>query len=103
MPIRQEIAMPYPASLQAEAEAQRLGLPVDEAMFFQTVNTQILCAIIDGKLDLRALASEELANRGFDRSGQWVGFQKAAEVHGLMDVEREQHSPVATKGQEQSL
>ncbi|RDS85879.1 hypothetical protein [Dyella psychrodurans] len=79
--------MPYPAQLQAAREAKRLDLPVDDVMFFGSVNTKVLLAIAEGRIDVRALAREEVANRGLDRTGRWVGFRQAADDHGLMEVE----------------
>lgn len=48
---------------------------------FQTVHHKVLGAIASGHLDPKRLASEELANRGHDHAGKWVGFNKAAELH----------------------
>jgi len=54
---------------------------VDELGFIQLALTEVLAAVARGELDLNKLAREELAARGLDQNGQWVGFQKAAEIH----------------------
>ena len=37
--------------------------------------------VANGELDLNNLARKELANRGLDKQGQWVGFDKANQIH----------------------
>jgi len=54
---------------------------VDELGFIQIALTEVLAAVSRGELDLNKLAREELAARGLDQHGRWVGFQKAAEIH----------------------
>ena len=39
-------------------------------------DTDILIAVANGKLDLNKLALLELKNRGLDKNGNWVGFNK---------------------------
>lgn len=39
-------------------------------------DTDILIAVANGKLDLNKLAMLELKNRGLDKNGNWVGFNK---------------------------
>ena len=56
---------------------------VDELGFIQLADAQILAAVARGELDLNRLAREELAARGLDQQGRWVGFEKAAEIHRL--------------------
>ena len=36
-----------------------------------------------GEIDLNRIAREELASRGLGLRGEWVGFQKAREIHGI--------------------
>lgn len=61
--------------------AKILGLKLDDALLFQGVATSILAAVSRGELDLNLLAREELANRGLDKHGEWVGFEAAARIH----------------------
>jgi len=56
---------------------------VDELGFIQIALTKVLAAVARGELDLNQLAREELANRGLDKSGDWVGFDKARVIHNV--------------------
>lgn len=47
----------------------------------QTLHHKVLGAIAAGHTDPKRLASEELANRGHDHDGKWIGFDKAAKLH----------------------
>lgn len=51
------------------------------AYLFQGINTELLTAIVNGQIDPKALASKELASRGLDSTGTWVGFDKATNLH----------------------
>lgn len=55
----------------------------DELGFIQTAPTALLVAVARGELDIQHLARVELASRGLDRDGVWVGFQLAREIHGF--------------------
>jgi hypothetical protein len=50
---------------------------VDELGPIQTMLTKVLVAASAGEIDLNRLAREELANRGLDGNGLWVGFDRA--------------------------
>lgn len=65
----------------AREAASHLGLLHDESLILQSAVTALLAAAVRGEIDLNALAAEELANRGVDRSGRWVGFPQAAKIH----------------------
>lgn len=52
---------------------------------FQTLHNKVLGAIASGHTDPKRLASEELANRGHDHEGNWIGFDKAAKLHKVED------------------
>jgi len=56
---------------------------VDEIGFIQTAPTKVLAAVARGEIDLNRIAREELAARGLGLHGEWVGFQKAREIHGI--------------------
>lgn len=56
---------------------------VDELGFIQIALTKVLAASARGELDLNQLAREELAARGQDKNGVWVGFEQAAEIHNV--------------------
>jgi hypothetical protein len=49
----------------------------DELGFIETALTSVLVASASGELDLNQLALAELAARGRDRQGRWVGFDVA--------------------------
>ena len=56
---------------------------VDEIGFIQIADAKILAAVARGEIDLNRIAREELANRGLGLHGEWVGFQKARQIHGI--------------------
>jgi len=47
----------------------------------QLFNVEVLKAVVNGDIDLNKLASNELANRGLNAKGDWVGFDRATELH----------------------
>jgi hypothetical protein len=49
-------------------------------LFTQTA-TALLVEALRGDFDLKALIRAELANRGQDNKGNWVGFEQAAKIH----------------------
>jgi hypothetical protein len=49
----------------------------DELGFMQLADTAVLARIARGEVDLNTMARRELANRGCDDSGRWVGFAAA--------------------------
>lgn len=56
---------------------------VDEIGFIQIAMTKVLAAVARGELDLNLIAREELAARGLDKNGVWVGFDRAAKIHNV--------------------
>lgn len=56
---------------------------IDEVGFIQTALTKVLAAAARGELDLNLIAREELAARGLDKNGVWVGFDQAAKIHNV--------------------
>ena len=50
---------------------------VDETGFIQISLTKVLAAVALGELDLNRLAKEELAARGLNDRGNWIGFDAA--------------------------
>lgn len=61
--------------------AKDLGLSIDETLVLQSAHIALLAAAARGEIDLNRLAQEELASRGLDCAGKWVGFEVAARVH----------------------
>ena len=56
---------------------------VDEIGFIQIALTKVLAAAARGEIDLNRLACEELASRGLDLQGNWVGFERAKQIHNV--------------------
>lgn len=52
-------------------------LTQEQASILQIADTQTLAAVARGEVDLNRIAREELASRGMDQNGNWVGFDKA--------------------------
>lgn len=53
------------------------------AFLYSTTAPALLLAIAASLIDPVALARRELANRGLDADGAWVGFDRAAQIHGV--------------------
>ncbi len=49
--------------------------------FMPLVEVRGLVAVARFRLDLNDLACQELADRGLDHRGKWVGFPKAREIY----------------------
>ena len=56
---------------------------VDEIGFIQIADAKELAAVARGEIDLNRIAKEELASRGLGLHGEWVGFERARQLHGL--------------------
>ncbi len=58
--------------------AQDGSLPDEQNPLFlySLTHTDLLVRIAAGELNVRALAREELTNRGLDENGIWVGLRK---------------------------
>jgi hypothetical protein len=53
------------------------------AFLYSVTATSLLLAAAAGLIDPVALARRELASRGLDADGTWVGFDRAAQIHGV--------------------
>lgn len=58
------------------------NLSHDQVAFIQVADIAVLAAAARGEIDLNRMAREELASRGLDHSGKWVGFDKAKQLLG---------------------
>jgi hypothetical protein len=56
---------------------------IDEIEFIQAATIKVLVAASKGQLDLNRLARQELAKRGLDQNGSWVGFELARRLEQL--------------------
>lgn len=42
---------------------------------FSGVNNQLICDIVNGKIDVLSLAKYELEKRGYNEKNKWIGFK----------------------------
>lgn len=52
---------------------------------FSTTHTELLTAIANDEIDAKLMAEIELANRGLNARGEWVGFEEAKEEFNLIE------------------
>lgn len=50
---------------------------------FQGVPTSLVLKVALKKVDAIYQAKKELANRGFDKNGKWIGFPEAKKLWGI--------------------
>jgi hypothetical protein len=60
-----------------------MELTYDELAILQLATIRLLSEAAKGNIDLNELAKRELANRGMDKDGKWVGFDEAKKLHGI--------------------
>jgi hypothetical protein len=72
------------------------------AFTFSGTSNALLLAIADGVLDADGLVRQELANRGLDQDGTWVGFDRAREIH-LATPAEDAAEPEADTAAEQAV
>ena len=61
------------ADVKKARETGQHGLS-DDQVSISILDIELLKAAAQGKVDLNELARQELANRGLDHDGKWVGF-----------------------------
>ena len=54
---------------------------LDPRYIFNMTATQLLTEALKGEFDITYLIKRQLANRGLDREGIWIGFDKAKKLH----------------------
>ncbi|MEC5115776.1 hypothetical protein WMO32_06995 [Xanthomonas oryzae pv. oryzicola] len=59
------------------------GIAMDLIAQFQALDPRFLLVLHHGDVDAVAVARRELAMRGVDGSGRWVGFAQAGERLGI--------------------
>lgn len=64
-----------------ENNNENLPDELNPKFIFSLTHTDLLVKVIRGEIDLLALVRSELANRGLDRDGKWVGFDEAKRIH----------------------
>ena len=60
-------------------KAKKIIYDTDKFGDIQCMNTEVLCMVARGEIDLNQIAINELAARGLDETGKWIGFDKAEE------------------------
>ena len=60
-----------------------MELTYDELAILQLATIRLLSEAAKENIDLNELAKRELANRGLDTNGEWVGFDEAKKIHGV--------------------
>lgn len=66
---------------------QQPAEPTRAASLVQIFDNATLVDVAAGRVDLNTIARLELANRGLNRSGQWIGFA-AADAEAATDLAR---------------
>lgn len=65
---------------------------IDEIGFIQAATVRVLVAVNRGELNLNLIARQELALRGLDENGVWIGYTKARAAYlekgGVFDISR---------------
>ena len=55
-------------------EISRTKDDLDPNFLFQSTHMELLLKIANGKIDAKRAAQDEVANRGYDLKGKWVGM-----------------------------
>ena len=66
--------------LEAQIADPNISDSQNPVFIFSMTSTDLLLAAAAGLIDLNQLAREQLANRGLNAEGKWVGFDRAAEI-----------------------
>jgi hypothetical protein len=61
--------------LQIAADNGTIKDAVNPVFIFSLTATELLSKIVSGEIDAVEFAKYELANRGLDNTGKWVGFK----------------------------
>lgn len=65
---------------EQEKEFNKKSDEKNPTFLFSCTDTEILTMIANNEIDPRAFAWKELANRGMDNNGIFVGFNKAKQI-----------------------
>ena len=55
-------------------EISRTKDDLDPNFLFQSTHMELLLKVANGKIDAKRAAQDEVANRGYDLKGKWVGM-----------------------------
>lgn len=50
---------------------------LNQNFLYQTTHDDLLVAIVNGQIDPKELAKQELQARGLDKNGHFIGFKRA--------------------------
>lgn len=64
-----------------QSETGEMADDDNPVFLFGTTNTSLLLKVASGEISAQFLAQMELANRGLDKNGKWVGFAQAEKIH----------------------
>ncbi len=62
---------------------ERMPDCINPDLLLQTLHWFPLVQALKGEIDFNRLAAKELARRGMNKDGEWVGFGKAGEIHNI--------------------
>ena len=68
------------ANMKSYLAEEFVGDELNPHFLFSDVRSELLLAIEAGELDVLDLVRDQLAGRGFNRDGKWVGFDRSAEI-----------------------
>ncbi len=63
------------------AAAKRENDEININFVYQQTDTELLVTLLNPHTDAKYYLKKELANRGLDNNGLWVGFEKAKKIH----------------------
>lgn len=61
-----------------KTEPQELPDDLNPEYLFSLTHSKLLCKIATGEINAKHLARKQLADRGLDLEGKWIGFDAAA-------------------------
>ena len=68
------------ANMKSERAEEFVGDDLNPHFIFSGIHTDLLLAIAAGELDAMDLVRDALINRGVNKAGKWVGFDRSAEI-----------------------
>lgn len=69
------------AELIAAKKNETIPDDLNPAYLLSQFPNDILADILSGNIDVKLLVRDQLASRGMDKEGKWIGFDQAAKLH----------------------
>ena len=66
---------------EGSVELRERGDELNPTFMFQTTNTRLLSEALRGEFDINYILRKELAARGLNEFGNWIGFDAAKKLH----------------------